>query len=173
MRPISPCQRLLRCLRTPTVLLVLALLFYFGHLWTLRAANTLLLPLNAANSAQLYWLFIMAQLQCLVLLCTMPSLVVQRLTMPITTTSRFVSLLVTLPVGLVVIAGLIRLQALGHGLILAAALLLARLDLMEAEVYPAPARAWLVTNLLSLFMVGLGARFGALLPWPPPAALTG
>ncbi|MCY4054988.1 MAG: hypothetical protein OXF25_08270 [Cyanobacteria bacterium MAG CAR3_bin_5] len=172
MPPTGSCQRLFRCLRTPTVLLVLALLFYFGHLWTLRAANTPLLPLNASNSARLYWLFIMAQLQYLVLLCTMPGLVLRRLTMPITT-SRFVSFLVVFPVGLLGVAGLIHLQALGHGLILAAALLLARLDLTEADLYPAPARAWLITNLLSLLMVSLGAGLGSRLPWPHPPALPG
>lgn len=145
------------------MLLVLALLFYFGYLWTLHAANTLLLPLNANNSARLYWLFIMAQLQCLVLLCTMPSLVFRRLVMPITA-NRLVNLLVVLPGGLVVVMGLMHLQALGHGLILAAALLLARLDLMCADLYPAPAQAWLITNLISLLMVGLGARLGSLLP---------
>lgn len=163
---------MLRCLRTPTVLLVLALLFYFGHLWALRAATPLLLPRNASNSAQLYWLFIMAQLQCLVLLCTKPVLLLKRLTRPITS-SRFANLLVVFPVGLVVVAGLLHLHALGHGLILAAALLLARLDLMRAELYPSPARAWLITSLLSLLMVGLGARFGSLLPWLHPPSLLG
>ncbi|HBP53281.1 MAG TPA: hypothetical protein DD643_02510 [Synechococcus sp. UBA8638] len=172
MPPTGSCQRLFRCLRIPTVLLALALLFYFGHIWTLRAANTPLFPLNASHSAGLYWLFIMAQLQYLVLFCTMPGLVLRRLTMPVTT-SRFASLLVGFPVGLAVAAGLIRLQALGHGLILAAALLLARLDLMEADLYPAPVRAWLITNLLSLLMVGLGAGLGSRLPWVHPPALPG
>ena len=112
-------------------------------------------------SAAWFWCLVLMQAQVVVVFCTMPDLLLQQVSL-LMASSRVMTLVVTL---LVVITGgiyLLKLNVLANVLILASALLLARLDLIRIGVKPAAGICLLV---MSLIVIG-GIFAGTLLPHP-------
>jgi hypothetical protein len=127
-------------LRAPLLLLLLAVAVYEGIHWN-----------GAATQLSLAWVLECLQAVVVVLVCTMPDLLLQQVSSAMAA-SRVVSLVVTLL--LVTVGGLylLHLRVLANVLILAAAVLLARLDLARIRVAPHP--LVLSTALTSLVLAG-------------------
>jgi hypothetical protein len=145
---ISPLLRLLVLpLRAPLLLLLLAISIYEGIHWS-------------ASSAQLSLAWVLECLQAVlvVLVCTMPDLLLQWMS-GVMAASRVMSLVITLL--LVTIGGLylLHLRVLANVLVLACAVLLARLDLARVRVSPPP----LVLSAGLTVLVLTGAVLGRLL----------
>ena len=141
--------------RAPMLLILLAVSTYLGLHWTqpLEAVEPSVSPLRT-----LLWSAECAQALVVVMLCCMPDLLVRRFT-SLLATSRVITLVATLL--LVTVGGLylLHLEALSNVLILASAVLLARLDLARIRIAPAPP---LLAALLALLVLGgasLGHRF--------------
>ena len=112
-------------------------------------------------SAAWFWCLVLLQAQVVVVFCTMPDLLLRQVSL-LMASSRVMTLVVTL---LVVITGgiyLLKLNVLTNVLILASALLLARLDLIRIGVLPA---AGICLFVMSLVVIG-GIFAGTLLPHP-------
>lgn len=127
-------------LRAPLLLLLLAVAVYEGIHWN-----------GAATELSLAWVLECLQAVVVVLVCTMPDLLLQQVSSAMAA-SRVVSLVFTLL--LVTVGGLylLHLRVLANVLILAAAVLLARLDLARIRVAPHP--LVLSTALTSLVLAG-------------------
>lgn len=113
-------------LRAPLLLLLIAISVYSGMHWTLEA-----------EVGSLTWILECLQAMLVVVVCTMPNLILQRIS-GLMAASRVVSLVVTL---LAVTVGglyLLHLAILSNVLILACAVLLARLDLVRLQMAPPP-----------------------------------
>jgi hypothetical protein len=134
-------------LRAPLLLLLLAISIYEGIHWS-------------ASSAQLSLAWVLECLQAVlvVLVCTMPDLLLQWMS-GVMAASRVMSLVITLL--LVTIGGLylLHLRVLANVLVLACAVLLARLDLARVRVSPPP----LVLSAGLTVLVLTGAVLGRLL----------
>ena len=112
-------------------------------------------------SAAWFWCLVLLQAQVVVVFCTIPDLLLRQVSL-LMASSRVMTLVVTL---LVVITGgiyLLKLNVLTNVLILASALLLARLDLIRIGVQPA---AGICLIVMSLVVIG-GIFAGTLLPHP-------
>ena len=112
-------------------------------------------------SAVWFWCLVLLQAQVVVIFCTIPDLLLRQVSL-LMASSRVMTLVVTL---LVVITGgiyLLKLNVLTNVLILASALMLARLDLIRIGVQPAAGICLLV---MSLVVIG-GIFAGTLLPHP-------
>jgi hypothetical protein len=112
-------------------------------------------------SAAWFWCFVLLQVQVVVVFCTMPDLLLRQVS-TLMASSRVMTLVVTL---LVVITGgiyLLKLNVLTDVLILASAVMLARLDLIRIGVLPA---AGICLCLMSVVVIG-GIVSGTLLPHP-------
>ena len=113
-------------LRAPLLLLLVAISIYEGMHWSSSAAQL-----------SIEWLLECLQALLVVLICTMPELLLQRVS-SVMAASRVMSLVITL---LIVTVGglyLLHLKMLANVLILASAVLLARLDLARIRVAPPP-----------------------------------
>lgn len=143
---------LLLPVRAPMLLLLLAVSVYLGLNWAL--------PFDAGSPelremAPLLWFAQCTQAMVVVLVCCMPDLLIRRLSMMVAS-SRVVTLVATLLV--VTIGGLylLHLDVLSTVLILASALLLARLDLVRLRVVPPPFVLALMLALVVLVGSGVG-----------------
>ena len=139
-------------LRAPLLILLFGVSAVMGHQWTLLA------PRFSASSGLPLPLLLgleVVQLLLVLILCTMPDLLMRRISM-LMASSRSMTLLVTLLV--VIGAGiyLLRLNVLSDVLIIASALLLARLDLVRVGLDATPARSILLLGILLFGGVGLG-----------------
>jgi hypothetical protein len=113
-------------LRAPLLLLLVAISIYEGMHWSSSPAQL-----------SIEWLLECLQALLVVLICTMPELLLQRVS-SVMAASRVMSLVITL---LIVTVGglyLLHLKMLANVLILASAVLLARLDLARIRVAPPP-----------------------------------
>lgn len=131
-------------LRAPLLLLLLAVAVYEGIHWE-----------GAAAQLSLAWVLECLQAVVVVLVCTMPDLLLQQVSSAMAA-SRVVSLVVTLL--LVTVGGLylLHLRVLANVLILASAVLLARLDLARIRVAPHPL---VLSTALTTLVLG-GAALG-------------
>jgi hypothetical protein len=147
---------LLLPLRAPMLLLLAAVSVYLGLHWVDPQAG----GLNATHHfAPLFWSAQCAQALLVVVFCCMPDLLLRRFSV-LLAASRVVTLVAT--VLLVTIGGLylLHLEVFSNVLILAASVLLVRLDLVRIRLAPAP---WLLALLLAgVVLVGanLGHRLG-------------
>ena len=153
-------SRLLRLLtlplRAPMLLVLLAVSVYEGLRWTGPAPSVAggLLAIPA-----LVWSIDCLHAVVVVLVCTIPDLLLQRVS-NLMAASRVMSLVITL---LIVTVGglyLLHLNVLSNVLILASAVLLARLDLARIRVNPPPLRQAVLLVLLVLVGATIG-RFVA------------
>ena len=151
-------------LRAPLLILLFGVSAVMGHQWTLLATR-----FSASSGFPLPMLFGLevVQLFLVLILCTMPDLLMRRISM-LMASSRSMTLLVTLL--LVVGAGiyLLRLNVLSDMLIIASALLLARLDLVRVGLDATPVTSIL---LLGSLLFG-GVVFGHFLPHPSFVVVT-
>jgi hypothetical protein len=152
---------LLLPLQAPMLLLLGAVSTYLGLHWSR--------PLLAGESelsemAHLIWSAECLQALAVVLLCTLPEMLLAHLSL-LMAASRFLTLVVALLV--VTVGGLYLMNAdeLANVLILASAVLLARLDLVRIRAAPSPLVAAVSMALVVLGGVNLGRIIGSrLLP---------
>ena len=151
-------------LRAPLLIVLFGVSAVMGHQWTLLSPR-----FSASSGLPLPLLFGLEVLQLLLvlILCTMPDLLMRRVSL-LMASSRSMTLLVTLLV--VVGAGiyLLRLNVLTDVLIIASALLLARLDLVRIGLDATPMTSIL---LLGTLLFG-GVVLGHSLPHPSFVVVT-
>jgi len=151
-------------LRAPLLIVLFGVSAVMGHQWTLLSSR-----FSASSGLPLPLLFGLEVLQLLLvlILCTMPDLLMRRVSL-LMASSRSMTLLVTLLV--VIGAGiyLLRLNVLTDVLIIASALLLARLDLVRIGLDATPVTSIL---LLGTLLFG-GVVFGHSLPHPSFVVVT-
>jgi hypothetical protein len=138
--------------RAPMLLILLVVSTYLGLHWTqpLEPVEPSMSPLRS-----LIWSAECAQALVVVMFCCMPDLLLRRFT-TLLATSRVVTLVATIL--LVTVGGLylLHLEALSNVLILASAVLLARLDLARVRIAPAPPVLAALLGLMVLGGAGLG-----------------
>ena len=154
-----PILRLLSLpVRAPLLTVLFLVAVVLGNHWQMAQPSfTSLYGMSAAW----FWCFVLLQVQVVVVFCTMPDLLLRQVSM-LMASSRVMTLVVTL---LVVITGgiyLLKLNVLTDVLILASAVMLARLDLIRIGVLPA---AGICLCLMSVVVIG-GIVSGTLLPHP-------
>lgn len=151
-------------LRAPLLIVLFGVSAVMGHQWTLLSPR-----FSASSGLPLPLLFGLEVLQLLLvlILCTMPDLLMRRVSL-LMASSRSMTLLVTLLV--VIGAGiyLLRLNVLTDVLIIASALLLARLDLVRIGLDATPMTSIL---LLGTLLFG-GVVLGHSLPHPSFVVVT-
>jgi hypothetical protein len=146
---------LLLPLRAPMLLLLAAVSVYLGLHW--------LDPQDGLGSthhlASLFWSAQCAQALLVVVCCCMPDLLLRRFSVMLAA-SRVVTLVATLL--LVTIGGLylLHLEVLSNVLILAASVLLVRLDLLRIRLVPPPPVLALMLAVVVLVGANLGHRLG-------------
>ncbi len=147
---------LLLPLRAPMLLLLAAVSVYLGLHWVDPQAG----GLNATHHfAPLFWSAQCAQALLVVVFCCMPDLLLRRFSVMLAA-SRVVTLVATLL--LVSIGGLylLHLEVFSNVLILAASVLLVRLDLVRIRLAPAPGLLALLLAGVVLVGANLGHRLG-------------
>ena len=147
---------LLLPLRAPMLLVLLLVSGYMGLHWAevapllLSRAET---PLQLELAGSLFWPLQCLQALVVVVFCAMPDLLLRELSQ-LMAASKALTLVVTL---LIVITGglyLLHLAVLAEVLVLASAVLLARLDLSRLRIAPAPLLA--AAGLSSWVLAGIG-----------------
>jgi hypothetical protein len=149
---------LLLPLRAPLLMLLFGIAIYLGLHWSLSESHT---SLNGAAQNSLFWSIDCLHAVLVVFICTMPEQLLQQVS-ALMAASRVVSLVVTL---LIVTVGglyLLHLNVLSNVLILASAVLLARLDLLRLRLTPPPLLMALCLSLVVL----LGAAVGRTIAVP-------
>ena len=160
-----PILRLLSLpVRAPLLTVLFLVAVVLGNHWQIvQPSFTSLYGVSAAW----FWCLVLLQTQVVVVFCTMPDLLLRQVSL-LMASSRVMTLVVTL---LVVITGgiyLLKLNVLTDVMILASALLLARLDLIRIDVLP-PAAGRLF--LMSVVVIG-GIVVGTVLPHPTAGFIT-
>lgn len=138
--------------RAPMVLLLVVVSTYLGLHWSRPGSWA---DVGAGGITDLIWSAECLQALVVVVVCTLPDLLLQRLS-SIMAASRVASLVITL---LLVITGglyMLHLDVLSNVLILASTVLLARLDLVRLRVVTPPFVMTLVLSLLVLGGISLG-----------------
>ena len=156
---------LLLPLRAPMLLLLLAVSTYLGLHWSHDQALQLATGAELPHLPVLVWSAQCLQAVVVVVVCTIPDLLLRQIS-TLMATSRVISLVVTL---LLMITGglyLLHLDVLSSVLILASAVLLARLDLLRLRVVPPPLLMALVFAVLVLGGLSAGRLLGAHLGEP-------
>ena len=152
---------LLLPLRAPMLLVLLLVSGYMGLHWAevapllLSRAET---PLQLELAGPLFWPLQCLQALVVVVFCAMPDLLLRELSQ-LMAASKALTLVVTL---LIVITGglyLLHLAVLAEVLVLASAVLLARLDLSRLRIAPAPLMA--AAGLSSWVLAGIGLGYVA------------
>jgi len=139
-------------LRAPMVLLLLLVSTYLGLHWSRPGSWA---DAGMGGVTDLIWSAECLQALVVVVVCTMPDLLLRRIS-SIMAASRVASLVVTL---LLVVTGglyLLHLEVLSNVLILSSSVLLARLDLVRLRVVPPPFVMTLVLSVLVLGGISLG-----------------
>ena len=154
-----PVLRLLSLpVRAPLLTVLFLVAVVLGNHWQVVQPD--FTALYGVSSAW-FWGFVLLQSQVVVVFCTMPDLLLRQVSL-LMASSRVMTLVVTL---LLVITGglyLLKLNVLTDVLILASALLLARLDLIRIGVLPA---AGMSMFFMSVVVVS-GIALGTFLPHP-------
>lgn len=139
-------------LRAPMVLLLLVVSTYLGLHWSRPGSWA---DVGMGGITNLIWSAECLQALVVVVVCTMPELLLRRLS-SIMAASRVASLVITL---LLVVTGglyLLHLDVLSNVLILSSSVLLARLDLVRLRVSPPPFVMTLILSVLVLGGISLG-----------------
>ncbi len=139
-------------LRAPMLLVLLLVCIYQGLHWADVGRQVASMPAVVGEGAilrDLFWPLQCGQALLVVVLCTMPDLLLRELSL-LMSSSKALTLVVTL---LVVITGglyLMHLSVFAEVLVLACAVLLARLDLTRLRIVPP---AWLAVSSLGLLVL--------------------
>jgi hypothetical protein len=151
--------------RAPMVLLLLLVSTYLGLHWSRPGSMA---DVGMSGVTDLIWSVECLQALVVVVVCTLPDLLLRRLS-TVMASSRVASLVVTL---LLVITGglyLLHLDVLSNVLILACTVLLARLDLVRLRVVTPPFTMTVVLSMLVLAGITLGRSIEThLRPYLPP-----
>ena len=151
---------LLLPLRAPLLLVLFGIAVYLGLHWSLSDSHT---PLNGTDQNALFWSIDCLHAVLVVVICTMPEQLLQRVS-ALMAASRVVSLVVTL---LIVTVGglyLLHLNVLSNVLILASAVLLARLDLLRLRLTPPAVLTALGLSLVVLVGAAVGRSLVGVMP---------
>jgi hypothetical protein len=142
-------------IQAPMLLVLVGVSTYMGMHWSHRLEGA---PSELLSFTTLIWSAECLQALVIVVLCTMPDLLLERVSR-LMAASRVISLVVTLL--LVTVGGLylLHLDVLANVLILGSAVLLARLDLLRVRVVPPPL---VLAAVLTLLVLG-GANFGRMI----------
>ena len=149
---MGPFELLKLPLRAPMISVLFVVAVVMGHRWSMAQMQLLhssTIPLEFLMAAELFLLV------AVLAICTMPELLMQRISM-VMASSRVMTLLVTLFSVIVLGIYLLRLNLLSDLLILASALLLARLDLVRLGVMTSPQRSLLLLGFVLVAGIGLG-----------------
>jgi hypothetical protein len=138
-------------LRAPMLLVLFAIGVYEGLSWG-HGSGMAAQPGGLPN---LVWSLDCLHALLVVVVCTMPDLLLQQVS-SLMAASRVVSLVITLLI--ITVGGLymLHLQVLSHVLVLASAVLLARVDLARIRVAPSPVVLALAFSAIVLVAGGLG-----------------
>ena len=144
-------------LRAPMLLVLVAVSVYEGLHWS---TPELLSSRPLANLPSLLWSLDCLHALLVVLVCTMPDILLRRISI-VMATSRVMSLVITLL--LVTLGGLylLHLKVLSNLLMLASAVLLARLDLARIRISPPPLKQLVVFGGLVLLSASFGRWLAA------------
>lgn len=151
---------LLLPLRAPLLLVLFGIAVYLGLHWSLSDSH---IPLHGADQNALFWSIDCLHAVLVVFICTMPEQLLQRVS-ALMAASRVVSLVVTL---LIVTVGglyLLHLNVLSNVLILASAVLLARLDLLRLRLTPPAVLTALGLSLVVLVGAAVGRSLVGVTP---------
>jgi len=142
-------------LRAPLLLVLLGVSVYLGIHWSMKTTYTHAIHWILGSAPQIYWSAEVFQAITVVVICTMPDLLLRQLS-AVMAASRVMTLVLTLL--MVTVAGLylLKLSALVDVVILAAAVLLARLDLARIRVVPPPMFAAVALSAYVMMGVWLG-----------------
>ena len=156
-------QLLLLPLQAPMLIVLLIVSAYEGAHWDLPFPPEAL-PMADTHLREITALFLSidcVQALVVVILCTMPDVLMSRIT-ALMEKSRVITLVLALL--LVTVSGLylLNIEALANVLILGSAVLLARLDLVRIQVVPP---SWQVSLSMCLVVLG-GASLGRLISLP-------
>ena len=144
---------LLLPLRAPMLLVLVAIAVYEGLQWSQPLPGVV--PSGMAQLSSLFWSLDCLHALLVVVVCTMPDLLLQRVS-SLMAASRVMSLVISL---LIVTVGglyLLHLKVLTNVLILGTTVLLARLDLARVRVAPPPLLMAAVLGALVLAGAGVG-----------------
>jgi len=144
---------LLLPLRAPMLLVLVAIAVYEGLQWSQPLQGVV--PSGMAQLSSLFWSLDCLHALLVVVVCTMPDLLLQRIS-NLMAASRVMSLVISL---LIVTVGglyLLHLKVLTNVLILGSTVLLARLDLARVRVAPPPLLMAAVLGVLVLAGAGVG-----------------
>lgn len=147
-----PFRLLLVPLQAPMVLVLFAVSTYLGMHLSLPFGNG---GSGLASLAELMWSVECLQALVVVVVCTIPDLLLRQVS-TMMAASRVVSLVLTLL--LVTMGGLylLHIEVLANVMILASAVLLARLDLVRIRVVPPPFQMLAILSVLVLGGLSLG-----------------
>lgn len=145
-------------LRAPYLLLLLLVSVYLGVVWVVNAPVQSVVNPEQNPVHGLYWSVLCLQATLVVVLASVPDLLLRQLSV-LMAASRVITLIVSLLLVFVGGVYLLHLSALSEVLILASAVLLARLDLIRIRVVPSP----LFTAFFLSGYVMLGIWIGRLL----------
>ena len=147
-----PLRLVLLPLQAPMVLVLLAVSTYMGMHLSLPLSRE---EAGLASVAHLVWSAECLQALLVVVVCTIPDLLLRQIS-AMMAASRVVSLVLTLL--LVTMGGLylLHMEVLANVLILASAVLLARLELVRIRVVPHPLVMLLIVSVLVLGGFSLG-----------------
>jgi len=144
---------LLLPLRAPMLLVLVAIAVYEGLQWSQPLQGSV--PSGMSQLSSLFWSLDCLHALLVVVVCTMPDLLLQRVS-SLMAASRVMSLVISL---LIVTVGglyLLHLKVLTNVLILGTTVLLARLDLARVRVAPPPLLMAAVLGVLVLAGAGVG-----------------
>ena len=140
--------------------------FYLGVHWGFQQDGIRGGGIDATMVDEAFWIFNLAQVFVITLFCTLPDLVLRQLSL-FMAASKVLTLVLTLL--LVVVGGMYLLYLPGFSdfLVLASALLLARLDLVRLRIWPSSWLALFGFTAFIMFFITYGEMMHLeLLQWP-------
>ena len=139
-------------LRAPLLSVLFGVAIVMGNQWSLLQPE---ISHHRDIPIQVFLVFEVVQVLAVLVICTMPDLLMRNVSL-VMASSRVMTLLVTLL--LVIVSGLyvLRLNLLSDLLILASALLLARLDLIRVGIIPTPRLSMLLLGTILFVGIALG-----------------
>ena len=150
--------------RAPLVGVLFLVALVMGNHWTV---NQSIYAQNQSISVDLFWVIQLIQLIAVGVVFTIPDLLMRQVSM-LMASSRVITLVVTLLMVIVVGLYVMRLHRLTDVMILASAVLLARLDLIRIGIVPPPLLT--IVGFTAVLLSGIG--IGWALPNPASTLLT-
>ena len=138
--------------RAPLVGGLFLVALVMGNHWSVNESTY---ALNQSISVGVFWVFQLIQVIAVVVIFTIPDLLMRQVSM-LMASSRVISLVVTLLMVIVLGLYVVRLHRLTDVMILASAVLLARLDLIRIGIVPPPLLTIIGFTAVLLSGIGLG-----------------